>query len=73
VRNASELSISLAVTFRTVRSDTWTSAHQSNHRVRRFGMQPTAVARHALLNCVKAGTMKLAEAGRGTLRQVVGR
>lgn len=43
VHTGSELSISLAVTFRTQRSDTWRDAHIVNARMRRLGMKPGPV------------------------------
>ncbi|OOG53853.1 transcription factor jumonji JmjC domain-containing protein [Rhodanobacter sp. B05] len=54
VHTGSELSISLAVTFRTRRSDTWTRAHQFNTRLRRIGLRPGPVGRVAWVDRAKA-------------------
>jgi hypothetical protein len=43
ISTASECSISLAVTYRTDLSDTWTDAHTFNHSIRKLGLQPSAV------------------------------
>ncbi len=54
VHTGSELSISLAITFRTRRSDTWTDAHAFNARMRRLGLRPGPVGRAAWADHAKA-------------------
>jgi hypothetical protein len=60
VHTGAELSISLAVTFRTRRSDMWTDAHRFNARLRGLGLRPGPVGRHALVDRAKCA---LARAG----------
>jgi hypothetical protein len=55
VHTGAQLSISLAVTFRTRRSDVWTDAHRFNTRMRRFGLTPRPVGRSWLLDRAKSG------------------
>lgn len=55
VHTGSDLSISLAFTFRTETSDRWTSAHAFNHVLRRCGLSPSAVGDgHPLADRAKA-------------------
>jgi cupin-like protein len=54
------LSISLAITFRTHRSDVWTDAHYFNHQLRRrLGLSSGTVGRLAILDATKAGIVRL--------------
>lgn len=55
VHTGPELSVSLAFTFRTQKSDLWTSAHAFNHVLRRCGWSPEAVgAQHPYADRAKA-------------------
>ena len=54
VHTGPELSISLAFTFRTQKSDMWTSAHAFNEVLRRCGWSPAAVGPHPLADRAKA-------------------
>jgi hypothetical protein len=66
VTTGRELSISLAITFRTHRSDVWTDAHRFNHRLRRrVGLALGTVGQLGMLDATKAGLVRL---GRRTRR-----
>ncbi|OUL98754.1 cupin-like domain-containing protein [Variovorax sp. JS1663] len=55
VHTGSDLSISLAFTFRTRTSDRWTRAHAFNHLLRRCGLSPWAIDHgHPLADRAKA-------------------
>jgi hypothetical protein len=69
VHTEAELSISLAVTFRTCRSDIWTDAHRFNARVRQLGLKPGEVGRNPLLDRAKCG---VARAGQRVHRKLAG-
>ena len=58
VHTGSELSISLAVTFRTRRSDVWTGAHAFNARMRRLGLRPGPVGRVAWVDGAKTTAVR---------------
>lgn len=53
VHTGAALSISLAITFRTRRSDMWSNAHRFNQRLRRFGVEPRSVGRNAFVDQTK--------------------
>lgn len=60
VKTGKQLSISLAITFRTHRSDMWTDAHHFNHRLRgRLGVAPGAVGSLDAIDATKAGILRL--------------
>jgi hypothetical protein len=59
VRTGPEVSISLAITFRTVQSDRWTSAHRLNHALRGLGLNPRAVRTNRLVDRTKADLLQL--------------
>ena len=61
-------SVSLAITFRTARSDTWSDAHRFNHHLRRLGLTPTPVGQSLARDKVKAQALRLARNARGVLR-----
>ncbi len=67
VHTGSELSISLALTFRTRQSDMWTDAHRFNTRMRRIGLHPGPVGRNVLMDHAKC---KLARIGQRVHRQL---
>lgn len=54
------VAISLAITFRTHQSDTWTFAHTLNHKLRKLGWSPTAVACYPWLDKMKSRFYKFA-------------
>jgi hypothetical protein len=63
------LSISLAITFRTRRSDTWTDAHRFNHQLRRrVGVVPGDVGRLGVLDATKARIVRLSRQARRILK-----
>jgi hypothetical protein len=64
VHTASSLSISLALTFRTRQSDTWTGAHRFNHRMRRIGLSPEPVGRSWFRDVAKAHGMAFLSASK---------
>jgi hypothetical protein len=69
VTTGKQLSISLAITFRTHRSDVWTDAHQFNHRLRRrLGVAPGAVGNLGVVDATKAGIIRLSRQARRLLR-----
>ena len=52
------LSISLAVTFRTPRSDTWSAAHLFNHKLQRFGLGRLPVHQSERVDSAKATVVR---------------
>jgi hypothetical protein len=69
IKTGRELSISLAITFRTQRSDIWTDAHRFNHLLRkRLGLPTGAVGRLAALDAAKAHLLRLSRHARKLLR-----
>jgi hypothetical protein len=68
VKTGRALSISLAITFRTARSDTWTEAHRFNHLVRRrLGFAPFPVGRSATVDAAKATLLRASRSARRAL------
>lgn len=61
VHTGPELSISLALTFRTRLSDTWTDAHRFNAKMRRFGLHPSPVGRSAMTDSTKSGLARVGQ------------
>ncbi|TCV97623.1 cupin-like protein [Luteibacter rhizovicinus] len=61
VHTASELSVSLALTFRTRRSDMWTDAHRFNARMRGLGLHPRPIGANALVDRTKCGIARLGQ------------
>jgi hypothetical protein len=67
----SDLSISLAMTFRTERSDRWTTTHNVNHGMRRFGLNPRPVRKNSLVDSAKvnlAGSVRTLRRAWDTVR-----
>ncbi len=61
VRTLSQVSISLAITFRTPRSDVWSDAHRFNERVlRRLHLPAGNVRRSAAIDLTKAAIYRIA-------------
>jgi hypothetical protein len=70
VTTGPELSISLAITFRTDRSDLWTDAHRFSHRLRgRVGTGLGVVGRSPFLDATKAGLVRLGRRAKRVLRR----
>ena len=67
-----ELSISLAITFRSKASDMWTDAHAFNHHVRRLGWRPSPVRKSDAVDGLKATAFRAARQVRGALRKLKG-
>jgi hypothetical protein len=65
VRTSSAVSVSLALTFRSRASDTWTNAHAFNYRLRRLGLVPTPVHRNPAIDRGKSSIMRLIRRARG--------
>ena len=68
VHTGSELSISLAITFRTPRSDDWSDAHRFNEQMRRLGLHAGRVGRSALIDKTKARASRAARRAKNILR-----
>lgn len=60
VTTDSALSVTLAITYRTARSDLLTDAHTLNHRLRRLGLQPSEVGLDGRRDRLKAATWRAA-------------
>jgi hypothetical protein len=70
VRTGRELSISLAITFRTRRSDVWTDAHRFNHLIRkRLPIPLVPVGRLGLIDTTKAAVVRLSRRGASAIRR----
>jgi hypothetical protein len=54
VSTESDFSISMALTYRTRRTDTWTDAHRVNHKLRQYGGKPRPVGDAPRLDYSKA-------------------
>ncbi len=54
VSTESDFSISMALTYRTRRTDTWTDAHRVNHKLRQYGRKPRPVGDAPRLDHSKA-------------------
>lgn len=69
VHTGSDLSVSLAFTFRTRTSDIWTDAHRANAVLRRLGMNPRPVRRSAMADRTKSGLIRMTRSARRAFRQ----
>jgi hypothetical protein len=65
VYTPSSFSVSLALTFRTRRTDTLTAAHRMNHWLRRHGWTPRPIGGRPRLDVAKATLMRLTLRSRG--------
>ena len=72
VHTGPELSISLALTFRTRWSDQQTLAHHLNHKLRQLGLRPGDVGQHPLVDAAKAEVMDLARRSHARVRRLRG-
>jgi hypothetical protein len=71
VQTGPELSISLAITFRTVASDTWTDAHAFNHKARTLlRLNPAPVRANATRDRMKAAAIRTYRRLRKTINGV---
>jgi Cupin-like domain len=69
VTTGKQLSISLAITFRTHRSDVWTDAHRFNYRLRRrLGVAPGTVGNLGVVDATKARIVRLSRQAMRLLR-----
>jgi hypothetical protein len=64
IETTAELSISLAFTYRTRRTDRWTNAHRWNHGMRKLGLRPIAVETSPLMDRVKSIAVQSARGAR---------
>ncbi len=69
VTTGPNVSVSLAITFRTPRSDLWSDAHRYNERLRPYGLGRIPVGANALVDTFKAGALRTLRAGRGALHR----
>jgi hypothetical protein len=69
VTTGANVSISLAITFRTPHSDLLSDAHRYNDRLRPYGLGRVPVGRHAGVDWLKAGLTRLARGAKRVLRQ----
>lgn len=67
VKTGPELSISLAITYRTRGSDVWADAHRLNHRLRALGLKPRAVRQNGIVDTSKATVMRAVRRARATV------
>jgi hypothetical protein len=70
VTTGPNVSVSLAITFRTPQSDRWSDAHRFNDRLRRYGLGGTPVGQHVTLDLAKASVMRTTRGARALLSQV---
>jgi hypothetical protein len=69
VHTGPELSISLAITFRTRQSDVWRDAHRLNHSLRAWGIHPTSVRKSMLIDRTKAKAVSAVRWARTLMRK----
>jgi len=69
VHTGPQLSISLAITFRTRQSDVWRDAHRLNHSLRSWGMNPTTVRKNEMIDRTKAKAVTAVRWARGLTRK----
>jgi hypothetical protein len=62
-----EVSVTLAVTYRTHGSDIWTDAHKFNAKLRGIGWRPRPVGSNPTLDRWKSATMGLTRHARSVL------
>lgn len=67
VSTTSAFSVSLALTFRTRRTDTWTAAHRLNHALRQHGWNPSPVGTHPGLDLAKASLVSVLRRARSAV------
>ncbi|SFS17054.1 hypothetical protein SAMN05216570_3455 [Dyella sp. OK004] len=61
VHTGPNLSISLAITFRTRQSDMWTDAHRFNARLRKLGLHPRPIGKSALIDQTKCNLARIGQ------------
>jgi hypothetical protein len=70
VTTGQNFSISLAITYRTPRSDVMSDAHAYNDRLRRFGLGGIPVGRHPAVDVAKARALRGARAAKEVLQRL---
>lgn len=70
VTTGPEISVSLAFTFRTKRSDVVSNAHRFNYLLRKLGLNPAPVGAHPGSDRVKAEMARLALGGRNLVKRM---
>jgi hypothetical protein len=70
VTTGPQLSISLAITFRTECSDIWTDAHAFNYQARKLGLHPGPVRRSLTIDRTKAALLRGLRQSRAVWRGV---
>ena len=70
VTTGQNFSISLAITYRTPRSDVMSDAHAYNDRLRRFGLGGIPVGRHPAVDVAKARALRGVRAAKDVLRRL---
>ena len=73
VQTGPALSVSLAITFRTDRTDVLRDAHRFNHQVRRLGMRPLAVGSNPFVDRAKAAAYDALRSGKRLVRRLAPR
>ena len=69
VTTGPELSVSLAFTFRSKKSDVSSNAHRFNYLLRKFGLNPASVGARPGCDRIKAEVVRLALSGRNLLKR----
>lgn len=67
VHTGPDLSISLAITFRTRQSDAWSETYRFNHRLRSLGLHPGQVGEHPRIDRAKANLLQVVRRSRDAL------
>jgi hypothetical protein len=68
VTTGPNVSVSLAITFRSPRSDIWSDAHVFNYKLRRFGLGRIPVRENDLVDATKAGCIRALRRARATFK-----
>ncbi len=69
VHTGPDLSITVAVTYRTRTSDVWSDAHRFNARLRRLGLHPGPVRRRPLVDLAKADMLRAIRGARRVIHR----
>lgn len=72
VTTGPEVSISLAITFRTSRSDVWGDAHRVNHSLRKLGLHPKSVRLNFPIDYAKAMALRTGRRAKALSRNLMG-
>lgn len=71
VTTGPEVSISLAITFRTPRSDVWQDAHRVNHSLRKLGLHPKTVRLNFPIDYAKAMALRTGRRAKALSRNLM--